>query len=122
MNGNPSATEILAAIADWLDAQAKQMAGRDAYFARVAVNALGIVGRELAMSVGGSANANAALCAALRDGTIDENTPGLFNDLTAMARHQIAIDQPHYRSPALLNLGTESSHGHRSGSRDRGES
>jgi len=122
MNGDPSATEILAAIAGWLDAQAKQMAGRDAYFARVAVNALGIVGRELAMPTDGSANANAALCAALRDGTIDENTHGLFNDLTAMARHQIAIDQPYYRSPALLNLETDSSHGRRSGSRDRGES
>jgi hypothetical protein len=116
MNSDPPAEEILAAVADWLEGQAKQMSDRDAYFARVAVSALGIVRRELSAADDAARAARwqrllgqdgdlAALNAALRAGTIDETTPGLFDELKAAARHQIAVDQPRYRAspvpPAL---------------------
>ena len=116
MNSDPSADEILAAVSDWLEAQATRLPGRDGYFARVAANALGIVRRDLALAPAASAEErqrlarlvgrdgdaselNRALCAAIRSGAIDEATPGLLDHLRATASRQMAIDQPHYRSP-----------------------
>ncbi len=39
---------------------------------------------------------NAELCALLRDGTMDRDTPGLLAALKANIQDQIAIDQPNY--------------------------
>jgi hypothetical protein len=115
MSAVPSSEEILAAVADWLDTHAKPLSRSDAYAARVAANALAIVRRELTLGAaaeaeevaglrrilrrdGTLAELNALLCAALRDGSIDERTDGLMAHLRNSARSRIAIDQPNYRS------------------------
>jgi hypothetical protein len=111
----PSGEEILAAVADWLDAHAKNLSGSDAYFARVATNAIAIVRRELALGAvaeaeeiarlrqilgqdGTRADLNALLCDRLRAGSVDERTPGLLAHLKSTALRQIEIDQPSYRA------------------------
>jgi hypothetical protein len=111
----PSGDEILAVVTDWLDAHAKNLSGSDAYFARVATNAIAIVRRELALGAvaeaeetarlrqilgqdGTHAELNALLCARLRAGSVDEQTPGLLAHLKNTALRQIEIDQPSYRA------------------------
>jgi hypothetical protein len=115
MSADPTVSQILGAVAEFLAPHTATLAGRDAYFARVAANALAIVRRELAQgpaaeqaqearlrallgSGGDLAALNLALCAALRAGAMNETTPGLLDHLKAAAREQIAIDQPNYRS------------------------
>lgn len=39
---------------------------------------------------------NEALCAAIRDGAMDETTPGLIAHLRATAIEKLAVDQPTY--------------------------
>ena len=96
---DPSADEILAAVARWLEQRAAAPSSRDAYFTRVAENALGIVRRELAAaSTLMSDEESAALSRGLRDGTLDPQTPGLIAKLKDAIKKQIAIDQPNYRS------------------------
>ncbi|WP_374569999.1 DUF6285 domain-containing protein [Phenylobacterium sp.] len=111
---HPTAVELVDVVARWIDGVRPNLSGRDAFMARVAVNALGIVSRELregpaaeAAAVarlaellgheGGFAELNAELCGRLRAGEMDAATPGLLAALEAGASAQIAIDQPNYR-------------------------
>lgn len=111
---HPTAQEIVDAVSRWIDGVRPNLTGRDAFLARVAVNALGIVSRELATGQqaeaaakermagllgqdGDYASLNAELCRRLRDGEIDRDTPGLLAALDANIQAQIAIDQPSYR-------------------------
>lgn len=113
MIDQPRAEELVEAVARWIDSVRPGLAPRDAFLARVAANALGVVRREL---IGGAAaeaaaqarlaellgregtvaELNAELCARLRDGTMDRDTPGLLAALRANITEQIAIDQPSY--------------------------
>jgi hypothetical protein len=111
---HPTTDELVRSVALWLEQIRPTLDPRNAFLARVAGNALATVGRELAdgsaaeaeavalMSgllgrEGSHAELNAALCAAIRTGTMSVGTPGLLDALTVMARRQIAIDQPSYR-------------------------
>ena len=119
---DPSADEILGAVAAWLDTLATERTNRDTYFARVASNALNIVRREAALAPtaereaaerlkrilardGTSEELNAALCAGLREATLGASTPGLLAHLKQTILRQIEIDQPNYRSPSVRRLG-----------------
>jgi hypothetical protein len=110
---HPRAEELVEAVARWIDSVRPGLAPRDAFLARVAANALGVVRRELvegpAAEVaararlagllghdGSLAELNAELCARLRDGAMDRDTPGLLAALRANITDQIAIDQPSY--------------------------
>ena len=111
---HPSAEELVAAVGRWIEEVRPQLDERNAFLARVARNALALVGRELAQ--GAQAEAAAAqrlagvlghegayadlaheLCAALRRGELDAATPGLLEALKANALDQLAIDQPRYQ-------------------------
>jgi hypothetical protein len=115
MIADPSAEEILAAIGEWLDRVATGHADRQAYFARVASNALHILRREAVLGPsaaqeeraglkqlmgreGSLADLNAALCRAIREGRIDETSAELLSHLKRTILRQIEIDQPRYRS------------------------
>lgn len=111
---HPRTEELVEAVARWIDAiRPKLQDPRDAFLARVAVNVLGVVGRELTQGPAAEAAAterlaallghdgsfeelNAELCRALNAGTLDASTPGLLAALKANALEQIAIDQPNY--------------------------
>ena len=110
---SPGGGGVVGAVARWIDSVRPGLSPRDAFLARVAANVLSVVKRELALGPqaeaaatarlagllghGGSlAELNAELCAKLRDGQMDRDTPGLLAALKANIVEQIAIDQPNY--------------------------
>ena len=114
MMDQPSMLELVAAVRDFIEQRAMpELKGHTAFHARVAANALGIVARELEHgATSGEAERarlaallghdralmelNRELCAALRDGRIGLETPGLADHLAATTRDKVAIDQPNY--------------------------
>lgn len=114
MTTHPTAGELVAAVSALLERLTPSLPPREAFMARVAQNALGIVGRELAE--GPEAETAAAqrlaallghdgplealtseLCGALRTGQLEAGSPGLLAALKANTLAQLAIDQPDYR-------------------------
>lgn len=113
MIDHPRAEELVEAVARWIDSVRPSLPPRDAFLARVAANALSVVRRELIEGPAAEAAAqarlaellghegtvaelNAELCARLREGAMDRDTPGLLAALRANITEQIAIDQPSY--------------------------
>ena len=113
MIDHPRAEELLDAVAGWIDSVRSDLNPRDAFLARVAANALSVVRRELLQGgvaeaaaterlsellgrFGTLAELNSDLCARLREGAMDRDTPGLLAALKANIVDQIAIDQPNY--------------------------
>ena len=112
---HPRTEELVEAVARWIDTLRPELAPRDAFLARVAVNVLGVVRRELTLGPaaeaaavarmagllghgGGFEDLTAELCAKLQAGEMDAATPGLLAALRANAEDQVAIDQPNYAS------------------------
>ena len=111
---HPTTEELVQSVGQWIDQIRPSLDPRNAFLARVAANALATVGRELANRAAVDAEAellmgevlghpgtydalNAELCAAIRAGDLSVETPGLLAVLQAMAKNQIAIDQPSYK-------------------------
>jgi len=123
---HPKTEELAQAVAAWIDEIRPGLDPRNAFLARVAVNILGVIGRELTLGpaaeqravdglagvlghAGDFAALNAELCARIRSGELTVETPGLVAALQVMARDRIAIDQPNYKAegettpwPAML--------------------
>lgn len=110
---HPRADELVDAVAKWIDSVRGGLPPRDAFLARVAINVLGVVGRELTQGPAAAAAAterleavlasegdlkalSVELCERLRAGEMDTATPGLLAALKANITDQIAIDQPNY--------------------------
>lgn len=121
MIDSPSAAEILDGIAHFIDTRVRpQLAGHDAYMARVTVTALAIVRRELEQgraaeaaaverlrallgrSEGGFAALNTALCEGIRDGSIGWRAPAVMDHLRRSIADQLRIDQPDYSGLKVL--------------------
>jgi len=111
---HPRTEELVRSVALWIDQIRPTLDPRNAFLARVAANALATVGRELTQGPDAEADAvsrmssllgragtyselNSELCRLIRSGDLDVETPGLLVALTAMAKAQLAIDQPSYR-------------------------
>ena len=114
---HPTAAELTAAVAAFLERIRADLPPRDAFLARVAANALAAVTRELEQGPaaeaaardrlaalldldGDHARLTQALCEALRTGAMDATTPGLLATLRANTEAQLAIDQPGYKHGA----------------------
>ena len=112
MNAGPTAAEIVAAVARWLEDGAT---GATGFHGKVAANALGIVARELDLGPaperraaerlvaltgadGSAAELEAALCSMIERGAVSLTDPALIEHLRETARDRLAIDQPRYRS------------------------
>ena len=112
---HPRTEELVEAVARWIDTIRPELKPRDAFLARVAVNVLGVVQRELTLGPAAEIDAvermsgllghggsfedlTAELCAKLRAGEMDASTPGLLAALRANAQDQVAIDQPNVAS------------------------
>jgi aminoglycoside phosphotransferase (APT) family kinase protein len=92
--GEPSTTELLEAIGEWITSDVKPRSqGRDRFMAAVAVNALGIATRELARPV---ALHDKALCDAVLSGQTTLATPGLLRKLRAATIAKLEADAPKY--------------------------
>ena len=114
MMDQPSALELVTAVREFIEKHAlPQLQGHTAFHARVAANALAIVGREL--ELGGRANAeelgrlqqllgsggaldelNRELCRRLRCDQIAWDNPKLGVHLRETTLSKVAIDQPTY--------------------------
>jgi hypothetical protein len=106
--------ELVGAVRDFLEHQAlPKLEGHTAFHARVAVNALAIVERQLRLAPeaeaaererlrallgrdGGLEELNRELCARIRAGEIGIQTPGLAEHLRATTLAKLAVDQPKY--------------------------
>jgi aminoglycoside phosphotransferase (APT) family kinase protein len=96
--GEPSSTEMLEAIREWVDTSVKAKAeGRDRFMAAVAMNALGMLIREAEQPVDPH---DAALSADLLTGKASLATPGLLSSLRAKVLTKLANDSPKYASLA----------------------
>lgn len=118
---HPTASELLDAVIGFIEQRAApQLTGRDAFLARVAVNALGTVKRELQAGDEAEAQATERLRALLgRDGEFDvlnavlteqlrcgetPLSPEVLAHLKASVIDEVLIDQPNYSGlKALLD-------------------
>jgi len=102
-SGEPSAPEMLEAVKEWIASDIKAGAkGRDKFMAAVAMNALGMVQREIEAPVD---IFDASLCDAILAGEKSLATPGLLAKLRSDAMAKLANDVPKY---AALEKARES--------------
>lgn len=115
MYGRPTAAELVAAVARFLDtdvraatAHGSANAGAVNFHARVAANALRIVERELlaAEPVDALAAMNrlgfgdeAALAGAIRAGDLDDRADDVTACLRALVKHRLDVAHPGYDAP-----------------------
>jgi hypothetical protein len=121
MSRQPTADELLEAVGLFLEGVSGGLADRDKFLARVAVNALAVVRRELRQGPKAEAGAvarlkallgaegdftalNGMLCAAIAAGAFDDADPGpLLAHLRASAVDRVGIDQPSYSGLAAAS-------------------
>jgi Domain of unknown function (DUF6285) len=112
--GRPTAAELVAAVADFLDNDVRSStrpdgrladAGQVNFHARVAANVLRIVERELtgdsaAEVIDGLAELGfadeAQLAAAIRAGALDDRAAEVLPMLRTLVRHRLAVAHPGY--------------------------
>ena len=96
--GEPSKKEIVQAVRDWLGEEIKPHASGHAKFeVAVAMNALGIVMRDLAANVTAEDQARAA---AIIDGTVTLSDEGVLAQLRRDALDKCTVDSPKYAALA----------------------
>jgi hypothetical protein len=116
MQDEPTPVELIKAVADFLrDGIAPHISGHNAFKLRVSINALDLVGRQLALEresdaaeaarlsrllgmQGALAELNRALADRIAKGEIDLQTPGLAEHLWQTTMDKLAVDQPNYAS------------------------
>lgn len=106
MSTRPTAAELVAAVADFLDEEVRAACdGQVAFHARVAANVLRIVERELLDDTGESVRTamaalgftdEAALARAIRDGELDDRPDEVLSCLRELVGHRLSIDHPGY--------------------------
>jgi Domain of unknown function (DUF6285) len=109
MNGRPTAAELVAAVADFLDTDVRQATdGQVSFHARVAANALRIVERELLDQTQGAVTEaldglgfadETQLAAAIRAGDLDHKTDEVLPVLRTLVRRRLRIAHPGYDEP-----------------------
>ena len=101
MNGRPTAAELVAAVAEFLEGDVRaNTTGAVNFHALVAANALRTVERELLddrqpPTFLGYPD-EGALSAAIRDGELDGRGADLLSCLRAVVAHRLAISHPGY--------------------------
>lgn len=106
MHGRPTAAELVAAVAEFLENDVRNATtGQVNFHSRVAANALRMVERELqnpaeadvaaALSAVGFAD-EAALAAAIRAGDVDAPDEQVVSCLRILVRHRLAAAHPGY--------------------------
>ena len=111
---HPTSSELIEAVIRFIEERAApQLKDRDAFLARVAVNALNTVRREIEQGPAAEAAAterlkailgrdgtwtelNDALCTGIENGSIDASDPAVMAHMKASIIDQVRIDQPNY--------------------------
>lgn len=107
--GRPTAAELVAAVADFLDNDVRAATdGQVSFHARVAANVLRTVERELLDETAGEVAAALAdlgstdesrLAAAIRAGDLDDRADDVLSCLRTLVRHRLAVNHPGYDEP-----------------------
>jgi hypothetical protein len=107
--GRPTAAELVAAVADFLDNDVRGATeGQVNFHARVAANVLRIVERELTDDSAADVTGRLAdlgfadevqLAAAIRAGTLDDRAGDVLPTLRALVRHRLSVAHPGYDEP-----------------------
>ena len=116
MQDEPTPTELINAVADFLRNDiAPMISGHNAFNLRVAINALDLVTRQLALESrsdaaeaarlsqllgmqGSLTELNRTLADRIANGELDLQTPGLADHLWQATMDKLAVDQPNYAS------------------------
>jgi hypothetical protein len=116
MQDEPTPSELIKAVADFLRNElAPQTSGHGAFKLRVAINALDLVTRQLALEGesdeaelarlsqllgmdGSLPELNRALAGRIASGEADLTTPGVAEHLWQTTLAKLAVDQPNYAS------------------------
>ena len=116
MLDEPTPEELIKAVADFLRNDiAPAISGHNAFKLRVAINALDLVTRQLALEEGSDAGElaglsrllgmpgslgelNRVLAERVAKGEVDLQTPGLSEHLWQTTMAKLAVDQPNYAS------------------------
>src|ERR1700712_4876369 len=116
MQDEPTPTELIRAVTDFLRNDiTPQVGGHSAFQMRVAINALDLVTRQLALESSSDATEaarltqllgmqgslgelNRALADRIASGEADLQTPGLAKHLWQTTLDKLAVDQPNYAS------------------------
>ena len=116
MQDEPTPTELTKAVADFLREEiAPAIKGHNAFKLRVAINALDLVTRQLALEQGSDTaetarlsqllgregsliDLNRVLADGIAKGEVDLRTPGLSQHLWQTTMDKLAVDQPNYAS------------------------
>ena len=124
MQDEPTPTELLKAVADFLRNEiTPAIKGHNAFKLRVGINALDLVTRQLTLADDGDAaetarlkqllgadgsliELNCALSDRIAKGEVDLQTPGLSEHLWRTTMDKLAVDQPNYGS-YKRELGTK---------------
>jgi Domain of unknown function (DUF6285) len=114
MQDEPTPTELIKAVADFLRNElTPAIGGHSAFKLRVAINALDLVSRQLALEQdsvaaeaarltqllelqGSLGDLNRVLADRIAKGEADLNTPGLADHLWQTTMDKLAVDQPNY--------------------------
>jgi hypothetical protein len=114
MQDEPTPTELIKAVADFLRNDiTPAISGHSAFKLRVAINALDLVTRQLALELdsdaaeaarltkllgkeGSLGELNRTLADRIAKGEADLNTPGLADHLWQTTMDKLAVDQPNY--------------------------
>ncbi|HEX6858953.1 MAG TPA: DUF6285 domain-containing protein [Caulobacteraceae bacterium] len=117
---SPTSLELIDAVVGFIEQRAApQLKDRDAFLARVAVNALAAVRREIEFGPqaeaaatarlhdllghdGGFSALNAELCDKLSSGELSAQDPQVLAHLKASIIDQVKIDQPNYAGLKIL--------------------
>jgi hypothetical protein len=120
---SPTSLELIDAVIGFIEQRAApQLKDRDAFLARVAVNALAAVRREMELGPdaevaaterlrallghdGDFATLNAELCDRLASGELTTKDPQVLAHLQASIIDQVRIDQPNYAGLKALTGG-----------------
>ncbi|MBL0925366.1 MAG: phosphotransferase family protein [Sphingomonadaceae bacterium] len=103
--GEPSASELIQAIIGWIETDIRTPAqGRDRFMASVALNALGMLRREVDAPINIH---DRALSEELMAGSKSLATPGLLGHLKAQSLAKLRVDQPKYSALAVARAKWE---------------
>lgn len=114
LSNKPTAADLVQAVRQHLQEKIlPKLQGSDVFYLRIALNALGIVERELRegpalteadrrelLALLGSADmpdAEQVLLEKLKSGELDVNSAGLLDYLTARTQRRLSIDNPRYK-------------------------
>ena len=107
--GRPTAAELVAAVADFLDSDVREATdGQVSFHARVAANVLRTVERELLDRTAGEVTValdhlgftdETQLAAAIRAGDLDGRAGEVLPCLRTLVRHRLTIAHPGYDEP-----------------------